>query len=156
MAESVFIPLPVSTVQEAAELPSRTYRLDIDKGRILGMVDGQEAVRQAIHKAIITPRWKCLIYDNQYGSEIEATVIQSKGRATPEYIKAVVPGFVRDALRPDSRVTLVSNFVFAFTPEEKEKFFPDLFEAVGDEGDSVFISFDADTIYGTVQIEEVI
>ncbi len=156
MAESVFIPLPVSTVQEAAELPSRTYCLDLDKGRILGMVDGQEAVRQAIHKAIITPRWKCLIYNNQYGSEIEATVIQSKGRATSEYIKAVVPGFVRDALRPDSRITLVSNFVFAFTPEEKEQIFPDLFEAVGDEGDSVFISFDADTIYGTVQIEEVI
>lgn len=156
MAESVFIPLPVSTVQEAAEPPSRTYRLDLNEGRILGIIDGQEAVRQAIHKAIITPRWKCLIYDNQYGSEIEATVIQSRGRATPEYIKAVVPGFVRDALRPDSRITLVSNFAFAFTPEEKEKLFPDIFKVLRDAGDSVFISFDADTIYGTVRIEEVI
>lgn len=156
MAESVFIPLPVTTVQEAAEPPTRTYRLDLDEGRILGIVDGQEAVRQAIRKAIITPRWKCLIYDNQYGSEIEAAVIQSKGRATPEYIRAVVPGFVRDALRPDSRITLVSNFVMAFTPEEKKQFFPDLFEPFKEEGDSVFISFYADTIYGTVKIEEVI
>lgn len=156
MAESVYIPLPVTEVEEAAEPPSRTYRLDLEEGRILGMIDGQEAVRQAIHKAIITPRWKCLIYDNQYGSEIEAAVIQSMGRASNEYIAAVVPGFVRDALRPDSRITLVYNFVFAFTPEEKAATFPALYDILGDEGDSVFVHFDADTIYGTVQIEEVI
>ena len=156
MKESVYIPLLVTQVEEAAEPPSKTYRLDLEDGRILGMVDGQEAVRQAIHKAIITPRWKCLIYDNQYGSEIEAAVIQSMGRASHEYIEAVVPGFVRDALRPDRRVTLVYNFVFAFTPEDKAKYFPELFEVVGDDGDAVFVHFDADTIYGTVQIEEVI
>lgn len=156
MAESVYIPLLVTEVEEAAEPPSRTYRLDLEEGRILGMIDGQEAVRQAIHKAIITPRWKCLIYDNQYGSEIEAAVIQSMGRASNEYIEAVVPGFVQDALCPDSRITLVYNFVFAFTPEDKGRYFPELFEAVGDDGDTVFVHFDADTIYGTVQIEEVI
>lgn len=156
MAESVYIPLPVTTVEEAKEPPSKTYRLDLEKGRILGIIDGQEAVRQAIHKAIITPRWKCLIYDNQYGSEIESAVIQSKGRATNEYISAVVPGFIRDALRPDSRVIQVSNFVFSFTPDEKKLFFPDLFKVAGDDSDSVFVSFDADTIYGIVQIEEVI
>lgn len=156
MKESVYIPLLVTQVEEAAEPPSKTYRLDLEEGRILGMVDGQEAVRQAIHKAIITPRWKCLIYDNQYGSEIEAAVIQSQGRANRDYIEAVVPGFVRDALRPDSRVTLVYNFVFAFTPEEKAERFPALYDLMGDEGDSVFVSFDADTVYGTVQIKEVI
>lgn len=156
MAESVYIPLPVATVQEAQEPPTKTYRLDLEEGRILGMIDGQDAVRQAIHKAIITPRWKCLIYDNQYGSEIEAAVIQSMGRASHEYIEAVVPGFVRDALRPDRRVTLVYNFVFAFTPEDKAKYFPELFDILGDDGDAVFVHFDADTIYGTVQIEEVI
>ena len=136
MADSVYIDLPVSTVVDAEEKPSRTYRLDLDKGRILGMVDGQEAVRQAIRKAIITPRFKCLAYDNQYGSEVEAAVIQKD--ATPEYAKAVIPGFVRDALRPDTRVLDVYNFDFEF------------------EDDTVRIAFDADTIYGTVRIEEVI
>jgi hypothetical protein len=159
MAESVYIPLAVSTVQEAAELPSKTYRLDLEEGRILGMVDGQEAVRQAIHKAIITPRWKCLIYDNQYGSEIEAAVIQSHGSASQDYIKTVVPGFVRDALRPDKRISKVSNFVFAFSDEEKAEYFPDLVQALeGDEvgGDSIFVCFDAETIYGAVKVKEVI
>lgn len=136
MAESVYIKLAVETVEEAAEQPSKTYKLDLDKGRIIGIVDGQEAVRQAIRKAIITPRFKCLIYDNQYGSEIEEAVTQKD--ATPEYTEAIVPGFVRDALRPDTRVTGVSNFKFRF------------------ENDEAYISFDADTIFGTVRIEEVI
>lgn len=136
MADSVFIPLPVATVEEAPERPSKTYRLDLDTGRIVGYVDGQAAVRQAIRKAIITPRFKCLIYDHQYGSEIEAAVIQKD--ATEEYTRAVLPGFVRDALRPDSRITGVSNFDFAFSDDEAR------------------ISFDADTIFGTVHIEEVI
>lgn len=136
MADSVYIALPVGTVVDAEEKPSRTYRLDLEKGRILGMIDGQEAVRQAIHKAIITPRFKCLAYDNQYGSEVEAAVIQKD--ATPEYTKAVIPGFVRDALRPDTRILDVYNFTFEF------------------EGDTVRIKFDADTIFGAVRIEEVI
>lgn len=136
MPESVFIPIPVTTVTEAEELPSKTYRLDLDKGRIVGYVDGQEAIRQAIRKAIITPRFKCLIYSNQYGSEIEEAVVTED--ATPEYTQAIVPGFVRDCLRPDTRITGVSNFEFRF------------------EDDECYISFDADTIHGTVRIEEVI
>lgn len=156
MKESVYIPLPVTTVQEAAEQPSRTYHLDLETGRILGFVDKQEAVRQAIHKAIITPRWKCLIYDNQYGSEIEAAVIQSQGRANRDYIEAVVPGFVRDALRPDSRITGVKNFKFAFSEDEKATLFPKLYKTVGADGDTVFISFYAETIFGTIRAEEVI
>lgn len=136
MANSVFIPLPVATVEEAKERPSLTYKLDLDKGRIIGYVDGQAAVRQAIRKAIITPRFKCLIYDHQYGSEIEDAISQKD--ATEEYTRAVIPGFIRDALRPDTRVTGVSNFDFAFSDDE------------------VVISFDADTIFGTVHIEEAI
>lgn len=136
MADSVYIPLPVETVQEAAELPSKTYKLDLDKGRIIGYVDGQDAVRQAIRKAIITPRFKCLIYDHQYGSEIEEAIIQKD--ATESYTRAVIPGFVRDALLPDTRVTGVGNFTFEF------------------KNDEAYIAFDADTIFGTVRIEEVI
>ena len=45
---------------------------------------------------------------------------------------------------------------FAFTPEEKAERFPALYDLMGDEGDSVFVAFDADTVYGTVQIKEVI
>lgn len=134
--ESVFIPIRVETVREAQELPSRTYRLDLDRGRISGMVDGQEAVRQAIRKALITPRFRCLIYDNQYGSEITEAITQKD--ATHEYTEMALPGFVRDCLKPDTRITGVGNFSIAF------------------EGDTAYISFDADTIFGQITIKEVI
>ena len=136
MAESVFIPLPISEVTEAEEKPSRTYKLDLDKGRIVGMVDGLEAVNQAIRKAIITPRFKCLIYDNQYGSEIQEAIIAQD--ATPEYTEAVVPGFVKDALKPDTRILKVYDFQFEFRTE------------------GAYIFFRADTIFGETEFEEVI
>ncbi len=136
MAESVYIPIPISSVETAQELPSRTYRLDLDAGRIVGFVDGQEAVRQAIRKAIITPRFKCLIYDNQYGSEIEDAVICND--ATREYIESVMEGFVRDCLKPDTRILDVHDFEFEF------------------QDDAAYITFTADTIYGETEIEEVL
>ena len=133
MAE-VFIPIPIETVTEAEELPSKTYRLDLDAGRIVGYVDGLEAVNQAIRKAIITPRFKCLIYDNQYGSEIEEAIIQKD--TSRDYIEAVTEGFVRDALRPDTRILSIYDFQITF------------------EHDTAFVFFRADTIFGETEIKE--
>lgn len=136
MAKEVYIPLPVETVTEAEERPSRTYRLDLDTGRITGKVDGLKAVDQAIRKALITPRFKCLIYDRQYGSEIEEAIIRKD--ATREYIEAATEGFVKDALLPDTRILSIYDFQI------------DLQE------DAAHISFKADTIFGETEIEEVI
>ncbi len=74
---------------EATELPSKTYRLDLDKGRIIGKVDGLAAVNQAIRKALITPRFRCLIYEQPYGSELKDAIITQD--ATPEYAAATIP-----------------------------------------------------------------
>lgn len=133
--ESVYIPIPVDTVEEEEELPSKTYKLDLDAGRIVGVTDGLEAVNQAIRKAIITPRFKCLIYDDQYGSEITDAVIADD--VTQEYIEAVIPAFVTDALLPDTRILDVYDFEFEF----KE--------------DGVYVAFKVDTIYGETTVEEV-
>ncbi len=134
--EKTFIPLPVAEVSEAVERPSRTYRLDFEHGRIVGMVDGLEAVVQAVRKAIITPRFKCLIYDNQYGNEAEDAIIAED--ATEDYTRAAAEGFVVDALRPDTRILSVKNFSLEF------------------EADSATISFEVETIFGTAPIQEVI
>lgn len=132
----VYITLPVAEIEEAQEPSSNTYRLDLDKGRISGKIDGLEAVNQAIRKAIITPRFKCLIYDNQYGSEVEDAVISNN--ATPEYIETAIEGFIADALKPDTRILSVSDFSITLN------------------GDSAYISFKADTIFGETTVEEVI
>lgn len=132
----VYIPLPIAEVEETQEAPSKTYSLDLDNGRIIGMIDGIDAVNQAIRKAIITPRFKCLIYDNQYGSEIEDAIIAND--ATQEYIETVIEGFVTDCLKPDTRIISIYDF------------------SVEIKNDSVFVSFKADTIFGETVIEEVI
>lgn len=131
-----YIEMPIETVSEAAEEPSLTYRLDLDKGRIVGKVDELEAVNQAIRKAIITPRFKCLIYDNQYGSELEDVFITED--ATREYIEAAAEGFIKDALLPDTRILDIYNI------------------SIEMEEDAAKISFNVDTIFGETEIEEVI
>ena len=131
---SVAIPFPVDEVEQANEPPSSTYRLDLDRGRIAGRVDGLEAVNQAIRKALMTPRFRCLAYDDQYGSEIKDTVYSDE--VTPEYIEAELPELIEDALSVDSRILDVYDFSFAFT------------------GDRAFIRFKADTIFGETVIEE--
>ena len=136
MADSVAIDLEIDSVEEEEELPTKTYRLDLDKGRIYGYVDEQAAMQQAIRKALITPRFKCLIYTDQYGSQIEDAVTCND--ATRAYVRSVVPGFVEDALLPDTRVTGIEDMEFEFTD------------------DGTYISFTAETICGKVTVEEVI
>lgn len=131
-----FIPIPIATVAEEQEKPSLTYALDLDRGRVVGRVDGLPAVQQAIRKALITPRFHCLVYDNQYGSEIKSTIIA--GDTTPEFVRTEIPRLVEDALRPDTRILAVHDFSFSF------------------DGEKAYIKFTADTIFGTTAVEEVI
>lgn len=133
---NTFIPIPIETITEAEEQPSLTYRLDLESGRIVGFVDKLEAVNQAVKKAIITPRFKCLIYNNQYGSEVEEAIISKD--ASQEYINTVIEGFIKDALRTDTRILSIYDFYVEF----KE--------------DKAYVFFRVDTIFGETQIKEVI
>lgn len=79
-------------------------------------------------KALLTPRFHCLVYDNQYGSEIKDTVTDEN--ATEELIRAEIPRLVEDALLCDGRILKVYDFEFEFNE------------------DSCNVHFTADTIYG--------
>lgn len=135
------IPIPFDTIEDEQEIPSRTYRIDWDEGRIIGFVDGQEAMKQYIKKALITPRFRCLIYSNQYGSEIEDMLIQKD--ATREYIETKVRFLVTDALIYDPRILRVYNIAIQFMDTYPLQ-------------DSCVITFDVDTIYGQISQREVI
>ena len=133
---AVDIEIPIDTIEEEAEKPTRTYRLDLDSGRIIGTIDGIEAVNQAIRKAIITARYKCLIYDDDYGGELKDMVYDEV--STPELIEPALPELVRDALSQDTRILDVYDFEISF------------------KNDEAFIVFKADTVFGETQISEVI
>ena len=132
----VFVPIPISGIEEEKEQSSLTYKLNLETGRIVGKVDGLEAVNQFIEKALLTPRFHCLVYDNQYGSEIKDTI--KDDTATEELIEAEIPRLVEDALLCDGRILKVYDFEFEF------------------DKDYCNVHFKADTIYGTTEVEEVI
>jgi phage baseplate assembly protein W len=129
------IPIGITQVIDEPYLPSKTYKLDLDNGRIIGKVDELEAMNQFIRKALITPRFKCLIYDSQYGSEIREITTTD---ATREFIESEMPRLVEDALTYDPRILKVYDFSFSF------------------KDDSVFLKFSVDTIFGTTEFEGVI
>ena len=117
-------------------IPSKTYAIDFENGRIAGSIDGIEAVKQAIIKAIITPRFKCLIYTDEYGSEIQEDVIAES--ADIDYLEAVIPDYIQEALSDDDRILEVGDFEVEIID------------------DSAYIKFIADTVYGEIEIKEVV
>jgi len=91
------------SINEAAE-PSRTWRLDFEKGRATGMIDGLEAVRQAAHKTLMTERFAHLIYDSDYGAELNKLIGLSQGLMQSETRRRI-----REALLQDERIDDVAN-----------------------------------------------
>ena len=133
-------PLLFDVVEEETEGINRTYGINWETGRIGGKIDNLDAVKQFIKKALITPRFKCLIYDNQYGSEIKDTVLGKK--ITKEYLETEMTFLIEDTIIHDERILKVYDVEFFYFDSPNK--------------DVVKISFSVDTIYGVVEAEEVI
>jgi phage baseplate assembly protein W len=130
------IPINITEIDNDSEaIPTKTYKIDFENGRIIGKVDEIEAIKQFIKKALKTPRFKCLIYDGQYGSEIDNLI---KSDSTFQFIESELPRVVEDALIYDKRIQKVYDFSFELSKEQ------------------LYIKFKVDTIYGTTEYEEVI
>jgi phage baseplate assembly protein W len=95
--------IPTGAVVEAAtgkkELPSRTWRIDFERGRINGMTDDLEAVRQAVFKILQTERFKYLIYSSDYGCEWRSLVGRSSAVVSMEAGR-----MLEEALGQDERI----------------------------------------------------
>ena len=117
---------------EVETQPSLTYALDIEHGRIRGIVDKRESVKQAIYLILHTERYAHLIYSWNYGVELAALIGQPKEYALPEIKRRI-----KEALLQDDRITAVDGFVFG----ESEK-------------KSVHITFMAHSIFGTFEVED--
>lgn len=115
----------------------RTYKMDFEKKRIVGMVDGIEAANQAIFKALQTRRYAHLIYDEQYGCDIFNKIGDSD--LTKEYLDSDIPVMVEDALLPEDMVTGISEIDFNIIGE-----------------DSVLVGVEVQTIFGDFEMEGVI
>ena len=124
---------PIVAVQDEIQIPNRTYKLDLDNGRIIGFVDDEEAVNQAAMTMLYTPRFDCYAYDDQYGSEI--TRLIGDPDVTQEYIEAEMEFMLTDALCADGRFSGIEDLHMSF----------------GD--DEAWFSFIADTTIGKLKME---
>lgn len=110
--------------------PSRTYALDVERGRIYGMTDTLDAMRQAVYLILRTERYTELIYSWNYGTELASLIGQP-----PREVQSKLKRRVREALLQDDRITDVDSFVFTI---EKKK---------------VHAKFTVHTVFGDIESE---
>lgn len=106
--------------------PTLTYRVDFLSGRILGMVSGEDAFMQAVHKSLSTIRYAHEIYDGRYGQELNDLI--KKGY---DYVVTELPRLINECLSQDDRVISTGDYSFAKTKL-----------------DSMVASFTVNSVYG--------
>lgn len=92
---------------ELVEQPSRTYKVDSSKGRIIGIIDNKEALEQCIYKLLGTQRYEHLIYSWDYGVELDDLF----GKPIP-YVFPELKRRITEALTQDERIQSVGAFSF--------------------------------------------
>lgn len=90
---------------ELVPAPSRTWKLDLERGRVTGMIDGLEAVRQAVFLILQTERFRHLIYSSDYGMEWNGLI-----GAAPALVRAELTRRITEALLQDDRIEDVTDF----------------------------------------------
>lgn len=119
----------IQEIEEVQE-PSRTYKLDLVNKRIVGTVDGLEAVKQAVYKILMTVRFEYLIYDTDYGSEIGGLQGRSAG-----YVRSELQRRITEALLQDDRITAIEDMNISIR------------------GDEAFVTFTVVSVYGNYNEE---
>lgn len=88
-------------------LPSKTFRFDIETKRIVGFIDKLEAVKQAAYFIFENERFENLIYSWNYGFE------GNKLYGLPMELAVVeLERYVTEALTQDDRITEIIDFVY--------------------------------------------
>ncbi|MFS1513911.1 DUF2634 domain-containing protein [Chengkuizengella sp. SCS-71B] len=112
--------------------PLKTYELDFDSGEIGEYINGIDALKQYIRKALETARYNYLIYDDQYGSELEAAIGDTP---THELLTSEIPRYIEEALIYHPQIENVYDF------------------HIVQEGDGVYVSFLVDSLLGKFEEE---
>ena len=85
--------------------PTLTYRLRFDGRPAGGMLNGTEAMKQAVFLALQTERFRYAIYSWNYGVELEKLF----GEGITPYLQARIRNAIEDALLADDRIMQVDG-----------------------------------------------
>lgn len=116
---------------EIVEQPSFTYRMRANESTVCGYTDGQEAMKQAVFKIIMTERYQYIMYSWNYGIELNDLFGEPVTYVCPELKRRI-----SEALLWDGRIKDVDNFEFDFPRKGV-----------------VHVKFTAHTVWGDVQAE---
>lgn len=114
------------TVKEQSYI-DRTYKMS--DTQIAGFVDGMEALKQSIYKALSTEQYEYPIYSFQYGIAWKQLIGEDRS-----YVRAELRRMVEELLMRDDRIRSVDGFEFSFS------------------GDSCHCSFNVSSIYGEISV----
>ena len=87
--------------------PSKTFALDMDKKRVVGTIDGLEAVKQAAYLIFRTERFYYPIFSWNYGIETRKLIGKPMALVIAESER-----YIKEALTQDDRITDVVDFSF--------------------------------------------
>lgn len=112
------------------KLQERAFKLDFDKKKLDGVIEGKEALKQAIHIALLTQRYKYEVFSHSYGTDYD-------GAFDGGYMMAIgkLKNAIYDALIYDDRILDVHSFEF-------ERM-----------GTRVYVKFVVSSIYGGIDYE---
>lgn len=97
----------LTTELNVVKQPSKQYKMNMDRNRILGICDGLEAVKQSVFKILNTERYAYIIYSWNYGIELNDLYGQPVMYVCPEIERRI-----QEALLQDDRITAVDEFEF--------------------------------------------
>ena len=115
---------------ELLEDPSLTWIADRRTGRIAGIGDGLEAVKQAVEIILNAGRFQWQIYSPYFGMQWENLI-----GLEPGYVASELQRRVKDAFSIDGRISGIEDFTYSV------------------EGDTLTASFTVQTVYGDIQQE---
>lgn len=107
------IPTTNNDLQEDLEFeeePGLGFRLNLRSGRIAGLVDDLESVKQAIFMILNVERYDYLIYTWDYGVELKDLFGEPVTYACPEIERRIT-----EALLMDERIIEVNEFDFDYS-----------------------------------------
>ncbi len=118
--------------QEEETKTAKEYGIDFETGQLTGeIVEGAGAIKVWIWLALQTPRYRYYAYTWDYGHEFEDLVGQGY---TEGYIETEAERMTEDCLLVNEDIQGISDF------------------CAGMEGDTLSVSFTANTIYGDIEI----
>ena len=114
MADNSYLPRTgddLDLVEFAIEgQPGRTYKLDINRGRVKGFTDEADALLQTIYLILSVERYQYPIYSYNYGVELADLIGQPK-----DFVISEIKRRVTEALTQDDRINSVDGWEFEST-----------------------------------------